>query len=83
VNLQGLEAQLHRALESREVIALAQGITMSRVGGTPAQAYSVLRDAGLRTRRSLLEVCLSVVASGSGSATPTPTSVGEHEPDLR
>ena len=71
-----LQAQLQRALESREVIALAQGITMGRVGGTAAQAHAVLRDVGVRTSQSLLEVCRSVVA-----LLGTPAPGGEHELD--
>lgn len=77
-----IEAQLQLALESREVIALAQGITMGRVGGTAEQAHAVLRDVGVRTNQSLLEVCSSVIAAlgGSTAGTPAPPG-GEHELD--
>jgi anti-anti-sigma factor len=57
-----LDQQLQEALESREVIALAQGITMARVGGTPAEAYLVLREVSVRTGEPLLRVCENVVA---------------------
>jgi hypothetical protein len=78
---QELETQLQEALESREVIALAQGITMSRVGGTAAQAHSVLREVSARSDQSLLEVCRSVVAGKGRAGIRTPGPGGEHEPD--
>jgi anti-anti-sigma factor len=77
---QDLQLQLAQALESREVIALAQGLTMGRVGGTPAEAHAVLRDVGLRTNQSLLEVCRSVVALASPLATRVATG-GDHAAD--
>jgi len=80
--LQDLERQLQQALESREVIALAQGITMARVGGTPEQAYRVLRDVSLRTGQSLLDACRSVVVSRDRKATRTTSPDGEHEPGI-
>jgi anti-anti-sigma factor len=76
-----LDEQLQRALQSREVIALAQGITIGRVGGTPPQAYAVLRDVSVRTGLPLLEVCEQVVATEVGR-TPTHLLVpgGNREP---
>jgi anti-anti-sigma factor len=77
---QDLQLQLQQALASREVIALAQGLTMSRVGGTPAEAHAVLRDVGLRTNQSLLEVCRSVVALAGPPAARNATG-GDHAAD--
>jgi hypothetical protein len=74
------EARLLQALESREVISLAQGITMARVGGTPAQAHKVLRDVGLRTGESLVDVCRNVVTAGSHTTPRTSPPGGEHGP---
>ncbi|MDP9181443.1 MAG: anti-sigma factor antagonist [Actinomycetota bacterium] len=70
-----LDRQLQEGLESREVIALAQGITMGRVGGTANEAYLVLRDVSVRTGQPLLEVCAQVVAAKSHHARG-----GDHEP---
>lgn len=79
--VQDVETQLQQALESRQVIALAQGITMGRVGGTPAEAFAVLRDVSARTGRSLVDVCRSIVAGRGRSTTRTGPSGGEHDPD--
>jgi GAF domain-containing protein len=77
--VQDLEADLRQALESREVIALAQGITIARVGGTAAQAHRVLRDVSLRTGESLLEVCTKVV---TGSTSRAPSGGGDCAPHV-
>ncbi|HUR52207.1 MAG TPA: GAF domain-containing protein [Mycobacteriales bacterium] len=79
--LKDVEAQLHQALESREVIALAQGLTMGRAGGSPAQAHAVLRGEAARAGQTLLEVCTGVVAAGGHSAPRPPAPGGEHESD--
>jgi anti-anti-sigma factor len=75
-----IDAQLQEALKSREVIALAQGITMARVGGTPDQAHKVLRDVGLRTGESFVDVCRNVVSAGSRTTPHTSRTGGEHDP---
>jgi anti-anti-sigma factor len=78
---QDLDLQLQQALQSREVIALAQGIMMGRTGGTPAEAYLVLRDVSVRTGVPLLDVCERVVAAKrTHHAARHPLPGGEHEP---
>lgn len=62
LSAEDLYEQLQRALQSREVIALAQGITISRVGCTPTQAYAELRDVSVRTGLPLLQVSERVIA---------------------
>lgn len=74
-----LDEQLQHALQSREVIALAQGITMGRVGGTPAEAYLVLRDVSVRTGQPLFEVCARIVANQTAHRAAR-SSGGEYEP---
>lgn len=75
-----LEVQLRRALASREVVALAQGITIARVGGTAAQAHRVLRDVSLRTGQTLLEVCSNVVAGGGRTTSRATSGGGDRAP---
>jgi GAF domain-containing protein len=76
-----LDEQLRRALQSCEVIALAQGIIIGWVGGTPTQAYAVLRDDSERTGQPLLEVCEQVVAAKVDCApTHLPVPDENHEP---
>jgi len=76
VHAQDLDLQLQQALQSREVIALAQGMLMARVGGTPEEAYLVLRDASVRTGLPLLEVCERLVAAKGKRPPPTQPARG-------
>ena len=71
-----VDAQLLSALESREVIALAQGAIMNRQRLSPDAAYRFLIDISRTTSTPLLTLCQEVVAGtapgGSGDG-PEPT----------
>ena len=71
-----VDAQLLNALESREVIALAQGAIMNRQRLSPDAAYRFLIDISRTTSTPLLTLCQEVVAGtapgGSGDG-PEPT----------
>ena len=80
ISAHDLDVQLRRALASREAIALAQGITISRARCTPPQAYAELRSVSVRTGLPLLQVCQQVIADEL-VALAHPLDPGEnHEP---
>lgn len=56
-----LSEQIQRALLSREVIALAQGMVMQRDSVSPSAAYAALRDESRRTGRPLRDGCDELV----------------------
>lgn len=56
-------ADLADALQSRHVIAMAQGILLDRNGNSPAAAYDVLRDASRQTGKPLRELCEELVSA--------------------
>jgi anti-anti-sigma factor len=62
----GLHARLQQALQTRETIAVAQGILMNRTGDDSDSAYVVLRDVSVRTGQPLGEVCERVIAANGG-----------------
>ena len=69
-----MSAQIRRALISREVIALAQGMIMQRDGATPAAAHAQLMDTSRRTGRRLLDVSDDLVRnSGAAADVSAPT----------
>jgi len=70
-----LNEQIQRALLSREVIALAQGMVMQRDGVSPLAAYAALRDDSRRTGRPLRDVCDELVGPRF-DATPLRESAG-------
>lgn len=57
-----LLAQILRALQSRQVIAQAQGILMHRDGIAPDAAYARLRETSRATSKPLLDVCEALTA---------------------
>lgn len=65
---QELHKQLQEGLMSREVIALAQGVMISRTGRSPEAAYVMLRDLSRRTGQPLREVCARLLTANSGAA---------------
>lgn len=65
-----LNAQIHQALRSREVIALAQGVVMHRDGVSAVEAYGVLRDLSRRTGEPLRDICRGIVGDDADAATP-------------
>lgn len=68
-----VDAEIHQALHSREVIALAQGLIMARHTREPEAAYRLLIDISRRTSRPLLAICQELVdASGAQQDSPTP-----------
>lgn len=71
-----VDAQLLSALESREVIALAQGAIMNRQRLSPDAAYRFLIDISRTTSTPLLALCQEVVAGtapGGRGDRPEPT----------
>ena len=63
-----LHQHLQEGLRSREVIALAQGVMISRTGRSPEGAYVMLRDLSRRTGQPLREVCARLLTADSGTA---------------
>lgn len=57
-----LLAQIVHALQSRQVIAQAQGIVMHRDGLGPDAAYAKLRETSRATNKPLLDVCEALMA---------------------
>ena len=53
--------QLHRAIETRDLIGRAKGIIMVRSGVDEDTAFALLRDASSRTHRRLRDVARQVV----------------------
>jgi len=70
-----LSAQIRRALISREVIALAQGMIMQRDGATPAAAHAQLMETSRRTGRRLLDVSDDLVRNSGAAADVSAPSV--------
>lgn len=64
-----LTEQLQEAIESRAVIEQAKGVLMGRLGLSPDQAFSWLREHSQRRNVKLRSVALEVVA-GVGAAPP-------------
>ncbi|MCU1595144.1 MAG: hypothetical protein JWO12_2536, partial [Frankiales bacterium] len=60
-----VKTQVDEGLQSREIIALAQGVMMSRRKLGPDAAYNVLIGISRRTSRPLLEICSEVVRATS------------------
>ena len=70
-SVDSLSQQIQQALQSREVIALAQGMVMHRDSISHTAAHAVLRDVSRRTGRPLRDVCDQLVgysASNRGTA---------------
>jgi anti-anti-sigma factor len=63
-----LSAQVRRALVSREVIALAQGMVMQRDGSTAAAAHAHLMQVSRQSGRALLDVSHELVKSSGDAA---------------
>ncbi|MBC7630386.1 anti-sigma factor antagonist [Aeromicrobium sp.] len=53
--------QIHEALQSREVIALAQGVIMTRQNLSPDAAHRFLIGISRRTSKPLLGICQEVI----------------------
>jgi GAF domain-containing protein len=66
--LAALTADLVDALESREVIALAQGVVMQRDGLSPAEAHALLVRTSRKTSQPLRGVCTDLVTSMQAAA---------------
>jgi anti-anti-sigma factor len=78
--VQELSSQIRRALVSREVIALAQGMVMQRDGTSPEAAHAVLMQLSRRTGKRLRDVSDDLVrASGAGPAAGAPRDGSDHE----
>jgi hypothetical protein len=58
---ESVEADIHEALLSREIIALAQGVIMTRQRLRPDAALRFLMDVSRQTSRPLLGICHEVV----------------------
>lgn len=65
-----LSRQVQEALDSRDVIAQAQGVVIHRDGLSPEAAYAVLRDLSSSTGQPLRDVSARLIASSG--ATPSP-----------
>lgn len=63
-----LVAQLSDALRSRAEIDQALGIVMSRTGGTPAQAFTTLREQSQARQVKLVDVARELVAEAVAQA---------------
>lgn len=75
VTAASVDADIHEALLSREVIALAQGIIMTRQQLNADDAYRFLTDISRQTSRPLLSICHEVVRAS------TPPGHGETPDD--
>jgi hypothetical protein len=64
-----LATRLAAALETRQVITLAQGVVMERNGLDEQSAYRVLRRSSVRTGRPLRERAIDIVNSTQGPST--------------
>jgi anti-anti-sigma factor len=73
-----LTAQIAQALQSREVIAIAQGIVMHRDGTSRHGAEVVLRDASRRSGRPLRDVCEALVQSSVRASNQDVSDGGAH-----
>lgn len=67
-----IDARLQDALESRELIAMAQGVLMERDGLSPASAYTVLRRFSSTTSMPLRTRAAEIVRSAAPQAPPSP-----------
>jgi anti-anti-sigma factor len=74
-----MTADLVKALESREVIALAQGVVMHRDGLSPAAAHAALVRVSRRTSQPLREVCRDLVTSMQTAAARSRGEAGSHD----
>jgi response regulator NasT len=61
--------ELRQALADRKIIEKAKGLVMTRDAVTEEEAFSQLRRRAMDTRRSLAEVCRSVLRA-EAAATP-------------
>ena len=78
---QELSAQIRRALASRQVIALAQGMVMQRDGTSPEAAHAALIQLSRRTGRPLRDVSADLVrSSGAAPAADAPHDGSDREP---
>ena len=72
-----VDAEIHQALMSREVIALAQGVIMTRQKLSPDAAHRFLTDISHRTSRPLLGICQEVVKASFPSPGANSSDPGE------
>jgi anti-anti-sigma factor len=56
-------ARYQEALQTRQTIALAQGVVMERLGVSPDRAYTYLRNHSKQTRRPLYRQAAEVIGS--------------------
>ena len=70
-----VEKEIFEALLSREMIALAQGVVMTRRHLLPDAAHRFLTDISRRTGKPLLEICREVVNTTAPDLQP-----GERDP---
>ncbi len=63
-------AHLQTALDTRTVIAQAQGILIARQGVDPDGAFDILRRASQRTNRKLREVAADIVTGAAAGERP-------------
>jgi GAF domain-containing protein len=61
-----LAEQLHAAVESRVVIEQAKGILMGQRGCTADEAFALLREFSLESKRKLRDVAVALVAEAPG-----------------
>lgn len=61
VSADSMSAEIEEALQSRQTIALAQGIVMAREKLGPDSAHRFLTDISRRTSRPLLHICQDLV----------------------
>jgi len=67
-----LAEQIQHALETRQHIAQAQGLIMSRDGVTPYEAYTTLRRVSANSGVSLADVARDLVSSVAATPQPAP-----------
>lgn len=75
-------ANLHDALETRELIGQAQGILIERERITADQAFDVLRRASQHLNVKLREVARTLVETGEKPSTGSPI-IGGEKPSVR
>jgi GAF domain-containing protein len=68
-SVHGLSSQIRAALQSREVIALAQGMIMQRDGVDPTVAHATLIETSRSTGRRLRDVSEDLVRANSDATT--------------
>jgi anti-anti-sigma factor len=74
-----MTADLVDALQSREVVSLAQGVVMQRDGVSPAEAHAALMRISRTTSKPLRDVCADLVTSMPAAAERSRFEASPHE----